>query len=513
MTSSRTLYVIFLVLVVVAGIWTATHGANWTGSDDEGFRLHAAWMTAQGNLPYRDFFDNQMPNFKFLSAPILALTGNQPGPLRGMQWFYFAVLGGSLLMLCKRTSGGLLAGVLAIFLVAASPITGRVTGEFRPDLPALALALIGAGLLRHGLITDRGSRSFALSGGTVIALAIFVKPSAVFVLPAIFIFCYLSRKRSSCAVVSSWFMVGLIVTTGLQLLLWTTLSPKFLQYTLGTHQLAVPSADISPVLLQALTYHLPLAAGLILYLGWLRAWSTLSKAFLMGGMIALAFYALSPPNTPQVRHLFGIIVLLAVPSAEAFSELMRRYQLDQPPLKTWICSFTLIIATIIVVMNSPLNRKNHIKELTDWIRRNTSPQAYVLTDFPYLNFLARRPQPPALANVSSNLTYTGFIDEERIDRALASTPPELILLQLKPHPWHLANVPGMESIILSWLPDYSFQGLKTPSNEIFMVFTPSKETLPGVQSDPEILRRKLAPLLKTFDWNALSQRLIPETKN
>ncbi len=48
---------------------------RWPFDPDEWQHLHVAWAWSQGMVAYRDFFDNHMPLFHLLTAPLVALCG------------------------------------------------------------------------------------------------------------------------------------------------------------------------------------------------------------------------------------------------------------------------------------------------------------------------------------------------------------------------------------------------------------------------------------------------------
>lgn len=505
------LLLVFAVLIVGAMVWTSGFGPEWTGSDDEGFRLHAAWVTSQGYLPYRDFFDNQMPDFNFLTAPLFWLFGPNPGYLRAGQWLYLGLLGGGFLVVSRNQLGAALPGVLTILVLGASPATGTLTGEFRPDLPAVTLGLLGVLSLNHALTSRGPARLSALTGGLLLGLSPFVKISGLFLLPAACYLLLVERTRPHYGSVMFTFSTTFCFTFLGQLLFWGLLSPRFLEYTIGTHQLAVPGGNLTGVLSDWGLAHIVVLIGLVLY--WLipRNRSPLELAFFVTAGLGLLYYVSSPPSTPSLRHLFGITVLLSYPAGVAYAGLLRKVF---PPraTKTFLLSAVVLgLAVLAVLLNSPLKHRPHVKELADWVQQQTDGEATVLTDFPYINLLARRPQPPALANVSSNLTYTGYIDRRRINRAFRENPPQLILVQLHPHPWHLANIPGIEPIMIDWLSDYDFSGIKSPSNSLYLVFARQGLNPANVTTSPEILQRELGPILKKFDWNELSRRLLGTT--
>jgi hypothetical protein len=87
-------------------------------NDDDIFTLHAIWLTAQGFVPYRDFFDNHLPGLMILASPIVGLVERGSGLILGGR-VLIAILFGATIVLAGRmlkASGvqALLLGLLSL---------------------------------------------------------------------------------------------------------------------------------------------------------------------------------------------------------------------------------------------------------------------------------------------------------------------------------------------------------------------------------------------------------------
>ena len=84
---------VFLVLLVALKILNVVHQ---TFDRDEPQHLHVIWEWTRGLVPYRDFFDNHMPLFHIIFAPIVGLIGERATILHWMRFIllpiYFVVL-------------------------------------------------------------------------------------------------------------------------------------------------------------------------------------------------------------------------------------------------------------------------------------------------------------------------------------------------------------------------------------------------------------------------------------
>ncbi|MDD5350453.1 MAG: glycosyltransferase family 39 protein, partial [Chthoniobacteraceae bacterium] len=121
---------------------------------DEPQHLHVVWGVANGQVQYRDIFDNHSPLFQLLCAPLFRALGDQPEILTLMRFAMIPLYLGCIA--CVYGIGASLfsrrCGVLAAALTAFAPRFFCTSIEFRPDtLWALAwlLALAALACLRR----------------------------------------------------------------------------------------------------------------------------------------------------------------------------------------------------------------------------------------------------------------------------------------------------------------------------------------------------------------------------
>ncbi|MGH7821229.1 MAG: hypothetical protein ACREQ9_15795 [Candidatus Binatia bacterium] len=115
-------------------------------SPDELQHVQAGWVTHEGSMPYRDYFDPHMPLFRLALAPWFRLfdagrSGDEAvaflGFARRAMWFVTAVI----LALTFRLGclwRGATVGWVALVLLAFTSFFRDKTIEIRPDVPALA---------------------------------------------------------------------------------------------------------------------------------------------------------------------------------------------------------------------------------------------------------------------------------------------------------------------------------------------------------------------------------------
>src|SRR5215468_5948038 len=77
----RWLWLFFGGVLILRVVYAWTLRVN----SDEPQHLHVVWAWTHGLLPYRDVFDNHMPLFQLLCAPILGLLGEHAADLYWMR--------------------------------------------------------------------------------------------------------------------------------------------------------------------------------------------------------------------------------------------------------------------------------------------------------------------------------------------------------------------------------------------------------------------------------------------
>jgi hypothetical protein len=122
---------------------------------DESQHLHVIWGWAHGLVQYRDLFDNHMPLFQIMLAPIFGLIGDRANDLC---WMRFALLPMYFVAAwCIYRIGTLLfsrrVGVWAVILAGSYPSYHFTSLEFRTDNVWAPLWLICITVLIGGALT------------------------------------------------------------------------------------------------------------------------------------------------------------------------------------------------------------------------------------------------------------------------------------------------------------------------------------------------------------------------
>jgi hypothetical protein len=147
---------------------------------DESQHMHVIWAWARGFVQYRDVFDNHMPLFQIMFAPIFGLIGDRATILYWMRFIglplYFAAAW------CTYRIGELLfsrrAGVWAVILTGLYPKYHFISFEFRTDNLWAPLWLLCIATLLSGPLTV----SRALMGGVFLGFCFGVSMKTILLL-------------------------------------------------------------------------------------------------------------------------------------------------------------------------------------------------------------------------------------------------------------------------------------------------------------------------------------------
>lgn len=127
------------------GTWIATGAAlgllrllavaRYRIDSDEPQHLHVVWGWTHGLVPYRDVFDNHMPLFHVLTAPVLSVVGEHPETLIAMRAAMIPVFLAALWLTyaIARRCYGVAEARWATLITAAVPTFFLTSIEFRPD--------------------------------------------------------------------------------------------------------------------------------------------------------------------------------------------------------------------------------------------------------------------------------------------------------------------------------------------------------------------------------------------
>ena len=416
-----------------------------TDNYDEGAYLASLLLMRHGYHPFADINTGEGPLNLYLAYVSYALGGFTLSAARtGTVVASLLGLGG--VAWAGRALGGPVAGVAAALALALSPTFLRVSRWVGPEAAAVALAALAVGAAAWAYRTDRDR--WRLLAGALFALANLIQASVPMAALAVGL---LTVKRSAprSALLAPAMAVAVVVGVLLAVGPVEVLG-RIVSWRLGGQQL-----DPSPAVLghnanmlldkmfrqeQPAMYALAAVgwlglvrraprAGLALG-GWLAAQLALLLAYtelsshlgvtLLGPMVLLAglgigvgwrLVARSPRPRRAELALSGAAALLAIWYAASMPALIAR---DQRQIAGELTT------------DRPLGRDE--RAAVRAIARLTDADDFVLTDAPYLAFLADRMVPPPLVDPSTSRINAGALTAEQVIAALRDYDPEVVVL-------------------------------------------------------------------------------------
>lgn len=136
---------------------------------DENQYAHAAWLVANGQVPYRDFFEPHFPLVYQLAAAVFLLLGDDPAALVPLRLTMLPWLVGTLAAAWVVNGQRREAATIGVLCLLACPGWLKFATQLRPDPLAASLFLLAvAATAARGLSPAR--RSFASGAAFVLAL-------------------------------------------------------------------------------------------------------------------------------------------------------------------------------------------------------------------------------------------------------------------------------------------------------------------------------------------------------
>lgn len=439
------------ILLVLGGVYYVDRLMRWLAYDDEGGYLYAAWRISLGELPYRDFLTPQLPAFLYPGALILQLSDNST--LVARLAMTLLVLATALLtyLTVRRLWGGR-AALLATILMLVHSESYWAARFFRPEAPMLFWAALGLYLFIRGYperrhlwlplpvlgerVGVRGSSSctrrevggetllLALSGA---ALGLAMMSKLFGALPMAGIGLFLLAKLATTRDWRDALRTGLTVGVPFAAVVvaiggtFVALTPETLGAVLGHHLRQGQGMPAIRVIGKALglywDYFRHQPVYVVLGLG--GALVSLRRERRVGRVVAwqlptaLAFLALT--RDLQARHLTYLIPALAALGGLAADRLWA----VADRLAPWRSALApTLVAGVLTLALWPHVAKNALvaswrddttPEWVAYIQARTGPDDVVVSDYPGINFYARRRTTRRAAGISEGAASSGQI--------------------------------------------------------------------------------------------------------
>jgi len=414
------------LLAPILGLGLAMRSVNlgaYSGLFDEGIRTEQLFLMSAGYRPFRDIFAAQGPLLLDLLHPWYVLFGQDLVAAR-LSVALYSLVGLAGTYWVGRLAGGRLGGAAAALFLALSPLYLEGSRLALAEVPALAPAIlaIGAGLMymrRCAVAGQPQRRGWLLAAGILLAVSVSMKPITLAACVPIGL-AILSRGRAArrdllvVGGVVAIFVLVAVFAVGLAAVLEQIVDYRLESrasegWSLAKNRLALARALSFE---QTALLGLALGGGLLLVArrGWdgvcLVAWACASVVLLL---------AYSP------LHGKHVVIMIAPVAAMAGAGVgLAWLEFRAPSRLVWragvSASFLGLLAWYAATAPPSLAQSGQLMRVTAdsdvdpafeqyadavaVIGVLSRPTDFVVTDHPYLTFLARRLVPPALVDTS-----------------------------------------------------------------------------------------------------------------
>ena len=436
-----------LLIVVAVGMRVVNPGV-YSGLFDEGIRVEQLFLMSAGYRPFRDIFAAQGPLLLDLLHPWFVLFGQDLVAARWSVGVYSLVgLGGAYWL--ARLVGGPLAAITATALLVLSPLYLEGSRIALAEVPALAPATFAIGA---AIVYARGgSRRWLMACGALLAVSLLVKPITLAAGVPVGL-AVLSRWRFGLRtmLLDGLLLGALVALIGVVVVIGVGLAGVFDQivaYRLesrGSEGWSIWKNRVA--LARALSFEpaalpwLGVGAGLLLLA---RRWidAALVVAWAVASVALLLMY--SPLHG---KHAVVMIPPIAVLAGVGVGQAVRLLRGGSPlPIRALVAAGLAVLlgwyatgAPALAAQSGQLLKVTAdtdvdpaVEQYADAvavIRTLTAPTEFVVTDHPYLTFLAGRLVPPLLVDTSrSRIRSRSLRGAEAIAQATPYDPALVVL--------------------------------------------------------------------------------------
>jgi hypothetical protein len=443
----RPLWLDLLILIPILLLALAMRMVNpgvYSGLFDEGIRTEQLFLMSAGYRPFRDIFAAQGPLLLDLLHPWFVLFGQDLAAARLAVGVYSLVgLAGTYWV--GRLVGGRIGGAAATLLLALSPLYLEGSRLALAEVPAMSFAILAVGTALT--YARNGSRGWLVATGVLLAVSLLVKPIALAAGVSIGL-AILGRGRSAWKdlLILGAIVAGIAVVVVFAVGLGGVLE-QIIAYRMESRTSEGWSLDKNRVALaRALSFEqtalLGLALGGALLLLARRGWRELC---LVGWSVAsVALLLIYSPL--HGKHAVVMIPPAAIVAGAGLSAAWREIRTGQRVFARTVVGLVTLGLTGWYLSTAPaaFAQSGQLMKVTadsdvdpaleqyadavNVIATLSGPTDFVVTDHPYLTFLAQRLVPPPLVDTSKSRIRSRSLRASEAVALSAQYDPRLVVL-------------------------------------------------------------------------------------
>ncbi len=434
--------------------------SNFPDLFDEGIRAEQLFLMAQGFRPYRDVYAAQGPLLLDTLYPFYRLFGETLGAIR-LGVGVLSLLGLVGAYLAAREVGGRVGGLLACALLALSPAYLEGSRLALAEVPSIAPALFALALI--GRFQVGGGRGWLIGSALLLGVALLLKPMIVpaglavavalltrapAVVPTVvggLVPPRIERARALADVV----LYGLVVA-GLAAVVVLIMGPREVFEQLVVYRAGATSAASwdpraswkeaiqGPVSAEPALYALALLGAMLL------VWRAPRRGAPLIAWALATLGLLFVYNPLHPKHLVYLAPPAAVLAGAGLGVLWRTTSAASRQSPRWLLAIgalaVLLLAWDVAAVQPALARG--VQPIVDEndldlhvfdtpaeraLRALVPADRFVLTDHPYVAFLARRMVPPELVDPSRGRTRAGTLTDDVAVRAATDRDAQVVM--------------------------------------------------------------------------------------
>jgi hypothetical protein len=415
----------------------------YSGLFDEGIRTEQLFLMSAGYRPFRDIFAAQGPLLLDLLHPWFVLFGQDLAAARLAVGVY-SLLGLAGAYWVGRLVAGVAGGALAALLLAMSPLYLEGSRLALAEVPAMAPAILAVGCAL--VYAERGGRGWLVATGLFLATSLLIKPITLAAAVPVGL-ALLGRGRAA------WkdLVILVVLVAGLMLVVVFAVGLGGVFEQIVSYRLESRDSEgwslwkNRAALARALSFEQTALVGLAVGGGvlmltrrrWrelcLVAWAVASVSLL------LAYSPLHGKHTvvmiPPIAIVAGVGLTLALGQLRSDSRIPRAaVVLPTLALVAWYLATApaaLAQSGQLMKVTADSDVDPALEQYADAVRvigALSEPTDFVVTDHPYLTFLAQRQVPPALVDTSRSRIRSRSLRAGEAVAISSAYDPRLVVL-------------------------------------------------------------------------------------